>query len=378
MIKIFACGDIVNYNNAEGELLSDDLAQIVQNMDYSVCNFEAPIQGKGAPEPKSGIHHSQRAETLSGLKKQGFDLALLANNHMLDFGKDGLQATIDEAQRVELDTVGAGIDEREAYKPLIKKIDDITIGIINACEAQFGVIDYFNRSERAGYAWINHSLIDKTILTLKKECDFVLVFSHAGLENYPIPQKEWRERYKHLCDLGADAVIASHPHVPQGYEQYGDSLIFYSLGNFYFDPGKWANKENSSYSIILTMEKNNVISFEPIYHYTNQGKVEIAQGNKQIDLDNLCSLLGEGYDKALDEMVTSVYPRIKKNLLSSFFSIPIEFSVKSWLKEFAATLLGRRKSTNKVLNGMHFMRNEAYYYVLRHGLELEAEKEMRK
>ncbi|WP_213609032.1 CapA family protein [Pseudoalteromonas sp.] len=376
MVKLFACGDIVNYNNAKGELLSDDLAQIIQSMDYSVCNFEAPIQGKGAPEPKSGIHHSQRAETLSGLKKQGFDLALLANNHMLDFGKDGLQATIDEAQRVGLDTVGAGIDEREAYKPLIKKIGDITIGIINACEAQFGVIDYFKRSESAGYAWINHTLIDKTVLKLKEECDFVLIFPHAGLENYSIPQKEWRERYKHLCDLGADAVIASHPHVPQGYEQYGKSLIFYSLGNFYFDPGKWAHRKNSSFSVILTMKKNNAINFEPVYHHMDQGKVEITQVDQRIDLHNLCSLLGEGYDQAHDEMVISAYPDVKKHLISSFFSIPIAFSFKSWTKELAATLLGRRKNTNKVLKGMHFTRNEAYYYVLRHGLELEAKQEL--
>jgi poly-gamma-glutamate capsule biosynthesis protein CapA/YwtB (metallophosphatase superfamily) len=105
--------------------------------------------------------------------------------------------------------------------------------MINACEANFGLIDGFNREEKAGYAWINDPRIDKTILRLRRECDILLVFSHAGLEHYWIPQKEWRARYRHFCDLGADVIIGSHPHVPQAYESHAGSLIFYSLGNFF-------------------------------------------------------------------------------------------------------------------------------------------------
>ncbi|MEI8616633.1 hypothetical protein P4S63_01315 [Pseudoalteromonas sp. B193] len=60
------------------------------------------------------------------------------------------------------------------------------IGIINACEAQFGVINDFDRVTEAGFAWVNSPVIDQTILDLKVMCDFVLVFAHAGLENYSI------------------------------------------------------------------------------------------------------------------------------------------------------------------------------------------------
>jgi poly-gamma-glutamate synthesis protein (capsule biosynthesis protein) len=38
-----------------------------------------------------------------------------------------------------------------------------------------------------------------------------------------------------LIDYGADVVIGSHPHVPQGFEMYNGKPIFYSLGNFIFD-----------------------------------------------------------------------------------------------------------------------------------------------
>lgn len=93
--------------------------------------------------------------------------------------------------------------------------------MLNACEAQYGEIDSEGREVKAGYAWISDPIIEKNIIKLRKDCDFVLVFSHAGLEHFPIPQKEWRTKYRHFCDLGADLVIGAHPHVPQGYENYG-------------------------------------------------------------------------------------------------------------------------------------------------------------
>ncbi|MCG3741552.1 CapA family protein [Vibrio cincinnatiensis] len=371
MVKVFACGDIVNYKNHDGLVCSDELSRVVKSADYAVCNFEAPLKGFGMPQPKSGPHHTQHPQTLKGLKEQGFDLALLANNHMLDYGEEGLAKVIEIAQGLGLDTLGAGLDEDEAYRPLIKDINGMSIGIINACEAQFGVIDYFERGKAAGYAWINHANIDKLVIELKEKCDFVLVFSHAGLENYPIPQKEWRFRYKHLCDLGADAVIAAHPHVPQGYEKHNNSHIFYSLGNFYFDGGLWANSENTSYSIILYLEKNEPIQFELVYHYTTENKVHLAPEHKKVNVDNLCNLLNEGYTEAHDEMTRKAYTSVKASFVRSLFSFPIGMSLKATTKEIVATLLGRRRHINKPLTLMHLLRNEAYYYVMRHALEIE-------
>src|SRR5699024_4860928 len=139
------------------------------------CNFEAPVESEGIPIIKSGPHHYQRKDTIKGLKKQGFDLLCLANNHMYDYGIKGLESTIDLANKSGLETIGAGFNFKEAYKPLIKKIKNIKLGFINACEAQFGVIDYSSDKKDAGYAWLNHSEIDNQILKLKESCDFVIL-----------------------------------------------------------------------------------------------------------------------------------------------------------------------------------------------------------
>lgn len=66
--------------------------------------------------------------------------------------------------------------------------------------------------------------------------DYLIVYNHGGVEYMDVPLPEWREVYRTWIEMGADAVIASHPHVPQGYEMYNGKPICYSLGNFCFDP----------------------------------------------------------------------------------------------------------------------------------------------
>ena len=370
MAKIFLAGDVVNIKNETGLVCSKKLSEIIKKADFSICNFEAPIAGHGEPIPKCGPNLYQRPETLPGLKKQGFDLILLANNHIMDYGRAGLEATINYANEVGLATIGAGDGSFSAYKPLIKEIDGIKIGIVNAGEAQFGVIDYFERNAKSGYAWINHSLVDKNVIRLKKECDFVMVLSHAGLENYPIPQKEWRERYKHLCELGADIVVGTHPHVAQGYEKYKNSIIFYSLGNFYFDYGPSSNASNSSYSLLLDFQKGKPISFKPIYHSTENGNVNIASKGTEVDLVKLCDMLGDDYVNLHDKMIMKAYENVRWNLVTSMSSFPTDGTITGTLRAFFSSMLGRRKKLNKGLIQLHYTRNETYYYVMRHASEL--------
>lgn len=370
MTTFFVCGDILNYSQPEGNICSAEMENIITSADYAVCNFEAPISGYGKPQQKSGKHHFTRPETIEGLKKHGFNLLLMANNHIMDYGTEAMKATMDRAQKYQLDTLGAGITAEEAYKPLIKEIKGIKFGMINACEAQFGVIDYFNRPNKAGYAWINHHLIDQNIINIRKECDFVIVFSHAGLENYYIPQKEWRSRYKHFCDLGADLVVGAHPHVPQGYEKYNKSLIFYSLGNFYFDSKKYIDKEDHSYALWLKFSKLNTPSFEPIYHLKKRKKVLICPPDNGVDLDKLNSLLETNYSYVCDKMNLEAFKSIKKNLTFSLMPIPYDGQFKSTVRRILNNLIGKAKQNKKELLLLHILRNESYYYAAKHALEV--------
>lgn len=378
MVSIYICGDIINSEHSDGIICSDSIGTIIQSTDYAVCNFEAPIQGYGTPQPKSGPHHCQLPETINGLKRQGFNCLLLANNHIMDYGRQALEATMHRAHRTGLEYIGAGLNDKEAYEPLTKTINDLRIGMVNASEAHFGVIDFFQKKESAGYAWVNHPRIDKTILHLKKKCDFVIVFSHAGLENYPIPQKEWRNRYKLFCDLGADVVVGSHPHVPQGYEYYEKSLIFYSLGNFYFDTNEYKYKEDQSFSIVLSLKKGSPPIFKPVYHFKSDGILKLSPPEKRINLENLCLMLNDEYESIHEDMSLKAFEQIKRNMTFSLMPVPFDGTIKGSLKRTISRLIGKKKKDDKTLLLLHLIKNEAYYYATRHALEVLSKKNPQK
>lgn len=370
MTTLFVCGDIANELRSDGLICSAEMASLIASADYAVCNFEAPLEGFGKPVIKPGVHKSQKPVTIDGLRECGFDLLLLANNHILDYGAQALIATMERAKATSFDVVGAGPDSNTAYLPLIKTINGLRIGIVNACEAQYGELDCEDISDKAGYAWISHPIIDKTILSLRKECDFVIVFAHAGLEFYPIPQKQWRARYKHFCDLGADVVIGSHPHVPQGYEKFGRSIIFYSLGNFYLDH-KGSASEDNSFSVWLELSGNGSISYRLIHHYRVNGQVNIAPQGKEIDVKRLNSILEVNYAAAHEKMVTEVYGKIKRRLaISSFLPVPLNGRLKDFFRLLVSGIVRRGRTSYKNLNLLHLLKNETYYYVIKDALAI--------
>lgn len=376
MIKIFVSGDVVNSKNSDGDICSPEIKDIIKKCDYAVCNFEAPIIRGHKPQPKVGPHLTQKEETIIGLKDQGFKLLLMANNHIMDYGREGLLYTITEIEKCGLDRIGADLSIEKAYKPIIKTINGIKIGIINASEAQFGVYDYYRNDDEAGYAWINDPKIDINILNLKKICDHVIIFSHAGLEGYSIPQKEWRIRYKHLCDLGADIIIGSHPHVPQGYEIYNKSIIFYSLGNFYFDYFDNSDQNNSSYSVIIKIDQDKGISFDLIHHHIKKNKVELSSGKDSIDIDSLNHQLNNNYDSCHELMSLNEYENgIRRKLIYSLLPLPYDGSIKGSIYKILKKLLKKEKSVNKELLNLHITKNESYYFATKHALEIRARRE---
>lgn len=368
MIDIFVCGDITN-NNSNCQFIEKPLIDIIKKSNYSICNFEGAIPVNISKNSK-GIF--QYENTIELLKDAGFDLILLANNHITDFGFEGLQKTIQEADKHNLKHIGAGFSIQQVYSPLIVKLSKIKFAFINLCEAHSGY--YINEYQLFGYAWISYADITNIITSIRSKVDFLLIFIHAGLEHYKIPLREYRSLYKHLCDLGADCVICSHPHVEQGIEKYKDSYIFYSLGNFYFPEKTVAqnnNSNNSSFSIILHFTQNK-ISYTPVFHRIDNSKVKLLDTKdnmKRIEELNK-NLIEPAYSFEVDRIYFEVYYNLCRKLyLESLmgteskdnFSTTIKFIIKYLFfrnKYWAKTEHYRKKLL------LHLIRNETYRYVV--------------
>jgi len=111
------------------------------------------------------------------------------------------------------------------------EVKGVKIGIVSFTE---GHDLTFAADKKPGVFGWDIDLVVKRIAEVKPLCDTVLVIPHAGCEYVPYPPVYVQEAYRRIADAGADAVIAHHPHVPQGIEFHNGVPIFYSLGNFIF------------------------------------------------------------------------------------------------------------------------------------------------
>jgi poly-gamma-glutamate capsule biosynthesis protein CapA/YwtB (metallophosphatase superfamily) len=205
-----------------------DRAEIV------LANLEGPL-ARMATRQRSERNFSYRVSPLTAgaLAGAGIRLLTLANNHLMDCGRDGVIETLEILRNEGIKAVGAGLDRATAHAPAIRCTANGTLGVLGY---------YWNRrcaatATRPGGAMDDPASLERDIRALRRQVDFLVVTSHWGVPYERNPAVDVRARARHAIDLGADAVVAHHPHVIQPCEIYRGRPIFYSIGNFAFGSG---------------------------------------------------------------------------------------------------------------------------------------------
>ena len=214
------------------DLVDPELKAFLNTSDCTVLNIEGAV----CRPTQSGlfIHNNPPEAVPHFLLFKGKENCIwnLANNHVMDSGPEGCMETIALARQNGCMTVGAGANEREAIRPAVLPqaggIGIIGLGYQPKCIPA-------DETTPGCSSWDKTELIRETVRQIKKDCRWCVAVIHGGREFCDIPMQDIRDRYHALIDMGVDAVVAHHPHVPQNYESVGGKLIFYSLGNFIFD-----------------------------------------------------------------------------------------------------------------------------------------------
>ena len=250
--KALFAGDVYLNTRSGQPLVAEDMRRLIRAHDLASCNFEAPVTAPGAERlPKVGSWLAHAPAAARNVLDAGFDVINLANNHLCDYGDAGVAATL--AAFREVTSLGAGLDFETAYELKVNEVGGVRIGLLAYGEGEFGAL-MDGRSARAGFAWVNHPEADHAVLEARRSVDVLLVQVHAGVEEVDLPLPEWRSRYRKLIELGADAVIGHHPHVPQGWESIDGKPVFYSLGNFLFETASPSARWNRGYVVSLEFE----------------------------------------------------------------------------------------------------------------------------
>lgn len=211
---------------------------MVANLEGSVCAEDLP------GSPKVGVRLRNEPFAISG--KAAF---VLANNHMMDFGADGLRQTREFLSGHGHPCAGAGESEDEARCPMILEESGKRIAVISCCERQFGVATGSSVGVAAKGEWLYAA-----IAAAKSDADFVVVSCHCASEFSTAVSPRIQAFYRSLVDAGADVVHGHHAHVPQGWETYRGRPIFYGLGNFVIVRENWKGQENGLWSLLAWVD----------------------------------------------------------------------------------------------------------------------------
>ncbi|GMG97529.1 CapA family protein [Tepidimicrobium xylanilyticum] len=207
-----------------------------KNSHLSIVNLETSITDKETIWPDKEFNFKSSPKNLDAMKKAGINIATLANNHILDYGYEGLLDTLMYLEESGIQYVGAGRNKKEALKGTIVEANGLKFGVI-AFSRVIPHVNWYATDKRPGlvgaYDGFTKDMMNR-IEGLKKEVDILILSIHWGKERSTYPRKEEIAVAKEAIDRGVDIVMGHHPHVLQGIEIYKDKPIFYSLGNFVF------------------------------------------------------------------------------------------------------------------------------------------------
>ena len=248
----------------DASLLSDEVRSFLSSGNHLIVNVEGPLYERKEEAATSGVLslvHSMNPKVGDFLEGIGADIWNICNNHIMDAGPEGINATLENAASHNALTLGAGKNEEEARKPIILN-EAGGIGLIG--------VGYQRACRKAGadtpgcYSWSDLDEIEKSIKEIKKTCRWCIIVAHAGEEFTALPSPYTRDRYLKYLEMGADIIVAHHPHVPMNYELFENKAIFYSLGNFIFDTDYQRSQFNTEFGLFIKLLFNeNDFSFEP-------------------------------------------------------------------------------------------------------------------
>lgn len=250
---------------------SSELLKKVTESDLVVANLECPATNNTVPITKCGPNLRAKPEDIDLLRNCGFDVLSLANNHVLDYGCQGLIDTISMCQFTGIKTVGAGTNKVEASKPIICSVGEKEVGIISFAESEFNLAG----DTTAGANGLDPYYSFEIIKELNEKCDYVIVLYHGGIEYYKYPSPLLQKKCRKIVESGANLVLCQHSHCIGTFENYSNGTIVYGQGNSFF--GYRDNDNSWNEGLVIEIELSDSPKIE--WHLMKATKYGIELAN---------------------------------------------------------------------------------------------------
>jgi len=219
----------------------DELART--RPDARIVNLETSITRSEDYAPK-GINYRMSPEDAPSLAAAGIDCCVLANNHVLDWGRTGLRDTLATLNRLRIATVGAGRDLAEASAAAVLPV---------AGKGRVLIYSFALTSSGTPRGWaatthrpgvnLLRDLSDETVARLADQIgrerqpgDVIVVSIHWGPNwGYAIADEQWKFAHALIGRAGVSVIHGHSSHHAKAIELYNDRLILYGCGDFLND-----------------------------------------------------------------------------------------------------------------------------------------------
>jgi poly-gamma-glutamate capsule biosynthesis protein CapA/YwtB (metallophosphatase superfamily) len=270
------------------DAIFDSVRAVMQGVDLMEVNLECPYTLSADRHPTKTIVFKSRPENLAGVVGAGVDFVSLANNHVFDYMIEGMLETFAVVEEAGLVHAGSGLDARRAMRPAWLSHDGLAVGHLALSDRTGNYNNYQPfldaGASRPGFALWDRGAMQALVPEVAAHADLTVLQVHSGNEystqpslvlaappavprhedhgSLPwqdglalaldeglpfnpelqplgsrelLPDQSERSLRREAVDLGAQLVIAHHPHIVQGFEVYNGGLIAHSLGNFVMD-----------------------------------------------------------------------------------------------------------------------------------------------
>jgi poly-gamma-glutamate capsule biosynthesis protein CapA/YwtB (metallophosphatase superfamily) len=215
----------------------DGIRQLLARSDLVVANQEGPITTRDEPGHKLDTGRKRywyRAmpASVGALVDAGIRVVSLGNNHVLDFGSEGLADTIAALDAAGIAHCGGGPDRRAARRPAIVRVGSLKFGFLSFMQRYdiYVAEKLYATRDRPGPMRLATNRAQADLERLADRADVRVALAHWG-RNYRKVNGRQRRLAAGLASAGADLVIGHHPHVPQPLRVLRGVPVFFSLGN---------------------------------------------------------------------------------------------------------------------------------------------------
>ncbi len=210
--------------------------------DLRIVNLETAITSAETPWHAKGIHYRMHPKNIGCLVSAKISACALANNHVLDWGYDGLSETLKTLDAAGIAHAGAGSDAEEAMQPAVLDAGYARVLLFSFASRTSGIPEDWKATSISPGVNLLDDLSEASAARVADQMrahqqsgDLIIASIHWGSNwGYEIPHDQIRFAHR-LIEEGIAIVHGHSSHHVKAIEVFKDRLILYGCGDFVTD-----------------------------------------------------------------------------------------------------------------------------------------------